>query len=263
MKELVKFERLKHHLEEIGIYVNEESGYKIIREDFNLAYKEGRITFEEEGIFIKDKNGKLYQGYMFQPEYCVSSYSYPRAHIYKCGTINDFLNRGTFEDFYTFSTAEINDVTDRYSRRIYEDVVLPVCKRCIEIARRKNVNGMDTSSAFYEILCNENGYKEDVSEIDLFGYTKKWSKISRLYREMKEWKCERCGIQLSGLDSRFLETHHKDYDKTNNNRNNLECLCIECHSTVDLHHESRYESASNKRRLDQFLKMKMKRMFGR
>jgi hypothetical protein len=39
-------------------------------------------------------------------------------------------------------------------------------------------------------------------------------------------KCNRCG----NYDSRVLEVHHKDRDKTNNSLSNLEILCANCHT---------------------------------
>lgn len=43
-------------------------------------------------------------------------------------------------------------------------------------------------------------------------------------------KCMRCGIE----DSRVLCVHHKDRNRKNNNLNNLEWLCRNCHCIVHL-----------------------------
>ncbi|MBI2045973.1 MAG: hypothetical protein HYT28_00940 [Parcubacteria group bacterium] len=39
-------------------------------------------------------------------------------------------------------------------------------------------------------------------------------------------KCERCGFQKYNI----LQTHHKDRDRNNNNMNNLEIVCPNCHA---------------------------------
>jgi 5-methylcytosine-specific restriction endonuclease McrA len=51
----------------------------------------------------------------------------------------------------------------------------------------------------------------------------------RTYRKRKfkvnEAKCENCGID----DKRVLEVHHKDKNRDNNNLDNLQILCANCH----------------------------------
>ena len=41
--------------------------------------------------------------------------------------------------------------------------------------------------------------------------------------------CERCGKDLKGASAFQWATHHKDHDRTNNVRSNLELLCKRCH----------------------------------
>lgn len=43
--------------------------------------------------------------------------------------------------------------------------------------------------------------------------------------------CERCGFS----DKRALEVHHKDKNRHNNKKNNLEILCANCHMIEHKH----------------------------
>ena len=51
-------------------------------------------------------------------------------------------------------------------------------------------------------------------------------KIRLTIMEERGYKCERCGYDKEQC---VLHAHHKDRDKKNNSRNNLEILCANCH----------------------------------
>lgn len=51
--------------------------------------------------------------------------------------------------------------------------------------------------------------------------------------EIKEYKCELCGITCWNEKPIVLEVHHIDGDRTNNFINNLLLLCPNCHALTD------------------------------
>ena len=55
------------------------------------------------------------------------------------------------------------------------------------------------------------------------------SKRKRIIFEQNE-KCNRCGLDKWLGEDLILEFEHKDGDSTNDTRENLECLCPNCHS---------------------------------
>jgi hypothetical protein len=55
-------------------------------------------------------------------------------------------------------------------------------------------------------------------------------KIKLFEDKIKEKKCEICGITKWNGNEAPLELHHKDGNRFNNNLNNLEILCPNCHS---------------------------------
>ncbi|MEQ1079514.1 HNH endonuclease [Acinetobacter seifertii] len=72
-------------------------------------------------------------------------------------------------------------------------------------------------------------------------YPKDWRNISSSVREKSGWNCIQCQINLSAVEHhRFLHVHHKNGQKHNNNRENLEVLCIRCHSNEPNHQHLKF-----------------------
>lgn len=61
-----------------------------------------------------------------------------------------------------------------------------------------------------------------------------WNIRNALFkRGLKEKKCEKCGLYKWMGKEIPVEIHHKDGDKCNNELNNLEVLCPNCHYFTD------------------------------
>jgi hypothetical protein len=65
-------------------------------------------------------------------------------------------------------------------------------------------------------------------------YPTDWNQKSIKYKNIVNWKCEKCNIDLSG-HKRFLHTHHKNGNTYENGPSNLEALCIRCHANQHNH----------------------------
>ena len=50
-----------------------------------------------------------------------------------------------------------------------------------------------------------------------------WERLRRAMLDRAGWRCERCGTGPP------LEIHHRNGDRTDNRRENLEALCVACH----------------------------------
>lgn len=62
-------------------------------------------------------------------------------------------------------------------------------------------------------------------------YTKDWSSVSRRYKKERNWRCEKCWVNLSAKKhQRLLHVHHRDNNPKNNWNYNLIALCVICHS---------------------------------
>lgn len=256
MKKLYSFEKLHQFLDDRNYPKVSTDGFQVIKTDFSKAFREGKISFEEDGIYL-EYQGKKWRGYMFMGEqigknafrgnYSVEKYDdYPRFHLKKCSVIANFIDKGIFHHFYIWANDRYTDVIDRDTEELHTDVVLKLCSRCKNLMKDDIEN---TTLEFYESLDKESIFKEEIVQTDIFGYTLYWQSISNAYKRKQNYTCEQCGIQVEKKDRRFIHTHHKNGDKLNNSESNLECLCILCHSQVDKNHTEK----TNPRDLEIFL----------
>jgi len=86
------------------------------------------------------------------------------------------------------------------------------------------------------IQCNKN--KQAPAPLSSLGYKrytplcspcnkKKYNISKKTYQQNKKPHCERCGFLA--IHKCQLDVHHKDHNHKNNNDNNLETLCANCH----------------------------------
>lgn len=252
---LYKFEILDRKLDEWGFPILKGiSGFQIIKGiDFEEAYKSGSISFEYDGIYL-EYEGKKYRGYMFIQEayitYNGGPARFPKFHLLKCRTIQEFIDSGRFKHRYEWSNSDVNNLIDKQTRTKYIDKTLELCSFC----KSDYFEEIEDTQDFFDSL-DKSVIEEDNIEVDIFGYARDWQKISKGYRTKKNYTCESCEIKIDSLsDRRYLHTHHKNGDKTNNRENNLECLCILCHSYKDIKHEENFDKKRMLNEIKSFVK---------
>jgi len=248
---LYKFDKLDKKLDEWGFpIINGNSGFQSIRTDFKKAYEAGKIEFREDGIYLI-RDGHEWKGYMYMPTYRVEKYGHvSRFHLKRCSVIDNFITSGMFNTYYNWSNNAHNDIIDRDTKKVHKEQTLQLCTKCREELFDEIVDTED----FFDSL-DKSVIEEDNIETDIFGYTRDWQKISKAYRTKKNFTCESCGIKIDSLiDRRYLHTHHKNGDKTNNSESNLECLCILCHSFKDIKHEENFDKKRMLKEISAFVK---------
>ena len=218
--------------------IDPKTGFRIIRTDFRKEFQKGNIHFEDDGVYL-ERGGRKYRGYMYMPTYRVEKYGYPKFHLVKCKTIEEFIDKKLFNSFYLWSNSETNDITDRDHRTIEKNVTLELCGYC----KKKIYESINDTEDFFSAIGSEIVNDTEV-EVDINGYKKDWQLISRNYQSKVNHTCEKCGIIMTDrFDHRFLHTHHIDGNKLNNNDSNLKCLCALCHSNVDSTHSNNFNKS--------------------
>lgn len=247
LKPIYDFSLLQKFLVEKGFDV-EQSGYREIRpEKVTLkAINSGEIEFSDGGIYLISETGERQRVYLYKRHYKLKEHGKPRFHICKCTTIKQFLNAGILNDEYVRANSDPVPVFNLDMDR--EEMVsnLPLCRYCSNMAR-EYVNVY--SSDYVDQLKREMKKNENVGaqELDIFGYTRSWDDISRLFKASHNYTCEECGLHIEDVyDRQYIHCHHIDKNKLNNSESNLKCLCLRCHSMVDESHKRNLTTGANK-----------------
>lgn len=229
--------------------------------DVNLGddIQSGEIEETEEGIFYTEPStGHRQQVFLYKKAmYLVyqGKRNKPVMHITICDAIKDFGQ----SQYRRANTGSV-DVWDKSSG--HEETVsdLPLCRFCQEKILKKrdpfNPAPLAKSSDEFARLLKEASKitEQEDSNTDLKGYLWNWQKKSEEYRTEHNYTCERCGYKASSrFDRQNIHVHHKDGNKLNNADNNLECLCVACHASVDNRHRENFSKGANKRVLDSFI----------
>lgn len=189
---------------------------------------------------------------MYKFDYFLEKYGKPKYHICKCKTLEEFIEKGKFNGHYTngYKGDEVPVQNLSNGKEIVKVSDLPLCRNCIE--KLSQYSDM-TFKEFADLL--EKSRLNSEIEPDIFGYTSDWDKISRQYKESKDYTCEKCGLKVSNcFDRMYIHCHHKDGDKLHNDFSNLQCLCIKCHSQVNERHKENFSKGTNKLELEEFEK---------
>lgn len=248
---LYQFTELRKFLTSQGYVIGQRNiAFELKRGiDFKKAYDEGQIDFRTEGIYLRH-NERDYRGYMYMPEYEVQRWGNPKMHLTQCKTILDYIKTKKFNEYYVFSTGGKVEVIDRSTGERYQDQILPVCGNC----KRMILEAYSTSIDFHASLDPID--TPESLEVDIFGYPKQWTKISRAYRKKVDYTCERCGISpRENRHQRYWDVDHIDGDKTNLSESNLQCLCKCCHSTKDNLHEVNFRKNRINKELQNFVNL--------
>lgn len=227
--------------------------YTVKDVDFSELVAEGKAVINEREAYVIDRNGNKVPVYFYKRSYFFYfngvDRKQPKFHIRKCSTVNDFG-----EHAFMASNTERAKVLNRNGKMGERGYLLELsmCNNCRNGVTEINAS---TTEEFHEYLkkrYNKEMAKETQVRTDLDGYPLDWSKISQKYRKLKKYTCERCKIGLSN-DRRFLHVHHSNGIKTDCQPENLECLCILCHSYEHSDHTSKFEEADTKEEIERFI----------
>lgn len=249
---IFSFPKLKERLITMGIKIGKADTYKKINSVDVLPEDIGeRLVINNDGIFYIDDNDNRHHAFLYKRHYHLNTYGKPRIHTCRCQTINAFMNSsGSIPEYRVAETDTVMVLNWDNNNEETEVSNLPLCKFCASMLFN---NKIQNSKDFEEILSRAATREPTELELDYYGYVKDWEEISLAYRTKLNFTCERCGTHVKDFDHAFIQTHHKNGDKTNNKETNLECLCIHCHANVDDVHRRNFSIGGKPVMLQKYL----------
>lgn len=213
-------------------------------EDIEIDERTG--LFEYRGkkvlIYIRDQPVHVRNGDNTYDYEADNGYRY---HFSDCSTIRNMKAANRYERYVavrrTDGLFQVNlKYRNIYVKRDYEKK-MEVCKCCLREINYKYYNRAGCNKnhiwkgfnieEFFEIydstIANEPIYGPENAPLDQ--YSLDWDEVSRNYKMIVDWRCEECGRDLT-CHRKFLQVHHCNGIKSDNNNSNLKALCILCHS---------------------------------
>lgn len=242
-KTLCNFLDEQNYAQVIGV------GFQVIRRDLTQEENAGNVSYRQDGVYLTI-NGQDYKGYIYLKFKRIYQgiFTPPKFHVKKCSTLETAILNGEFLGRYYWHNSNFVSIEEKPSGKIHKDINLELCGYC------RSYNSPSSTQEFY----NELGENEELNpkeniEVDIFGYVREWHQISQQYKNKKEFTCEKCNIQMIGIDKCYIHTDHKNGDKTRNVESNFECLCILCHCYKDEQHRQNFGKRRMKRQLKFFV----------
>lgn len=128
---------------------------------------------------------------------------------------------------------------------------LPICGYCAEKA------GLDksyNSTSYIKLLRRGQSIVDVHTNENLSVYSENWQDVKEEYLKAKNYRCEKCGVQIVDIYYRnsYLVVVHKNRVYNDDAPENLQCLCLDCLAKQD--NRSVWVNGANKLTLDEFRK---------
>ncbi|RYY22754.1 MAG: HNH endonuclease [Sphingomonadales bacterium] len=167
-----------------------------------------------------------------------------KFHVAECETLEMMRSRNRFERYVATNRMDglFNIAgTDRDGMARDADVRLHVCINCLKRlnygsvlvgnqAFRHGVRDRFSLHEFFETYSTlfknlPSGFAKESGSV---GYSDDWTALSSSIRKHCGYRCDECRVVLL-TEQRLLQVHHKNGVKTDNRRENLRPLCMDCH----------------------------------
>ena len=174
-----------------------------------------------------------------------------RYHVADCQTLENMRKAKRYERYVVTKRKDgkflVNLINYGDLEKKQKVLVLKICKNCLKKLNYKKYNETtsDSKNFIWENFSLEEYFQEYDTKVSIYPkhdeytapiniYSDNFDEISKSFRELKSWKCEKCGVNLTH-HKKLLHAHHIDGNKSNNLIFNLKALCIHCHSEEEGH----------------------------
>jgi hypothetical protein len=248
-----EFLKLRIAIEAIGVNYSEQTKRRVdeLWKGEIIAGKEDLI-FSSQGLFEILPDGSVIRVIVHAPQGPYQSRELAQAdlmndpekgwhkyHVLWCGAVEMWRNRlrKTNRDDGKFTYPLFWRDGSEYMPGLRDGGrALLMCRICAKMLETQGVKANIHTFNVRDFLTRQRigtsferiGFTSDFDEIPNV-YSDDWGKISRQFKEMRNWACERCFIELSA-HKKYLHSHHRDHHKANNCVFNLQALCIMCHA---------------------------------
>jgi hypothetical protein len=232
-----------------------------------LLNTEGKDIINISDIFIGDSNsffdilpdGTLVKVNLYIATKSIDTSSFStisaqdlyKYHIYKCSTISQMFDSGRKHRYKINNRIDgtfhykLFDKSNRKLKEERKNQKLHICKNCLGQFLNNYPSNSDVENFNLEEFHKNNNsfFGFDTSKLEKGEdaienvYSQIWHEISTKIKKKRNYTCKNCGWKPKNeYQNKFIHTHHLNGDKTNNKQDNLQVLCIECHSNIDRYH---------------------------
>lgn len=200
------------------------------------------FSTDKEHLFVILKNGFIKKAVIHIVD--ISSWraewGYPRFHIYSCEKIKEMQQMKKHHRYRASSRKDGKFYIIKESEK--GDKALSICSFCLQ-KYNAQYDCKETKQTFplknyIEHPINHSRF----SNIPLDDctipntYVPDWPTISKKIKERAKYICSLCDKDFSHPECQlFLDTHHVNSNKKDNTPENLQVLCIQCHSEQHNH----------------------------
>jgi hypothetical protein len=203
--------------------------------DGTLAYRERRVL-----LYIRDN-------WVFPGQ------NLPKFHVANCSMLATMRQQGRFQLRYVISTRSDGKFKMNFIDQFGTQSSVCELKICILCLKRLHYKGYGQgtrgrdkeiykafSLAEYFSAYPKNQITTFPQHTDntapLNEYSNGFHEVSHRYRAENGWRCENCRIDLSHpLHRKYLHTHHRNAQKSDDRKENHRALCIRCHAEQPMH----------------------------
>jgi len=176
-----------------------------------------------------------------------------RFHVADCRKLDEMRANERFERYVATTDVSGKFSVSYFDHRTRDEgetvAELKVCKLCLthlNYAGYKRTTSTQKSEIWNNFSIEDffETYKSHFKNKPTYtdktapkgGYADNWSDISNQFRVSVSWKCQKCGVVLSGDGKKsLLHVHHVNGVKGDNNSKNLKALCVLCHGEQPQH----------------------------